>query len=104
MRDEVERSSRVCHKDRHYLSLQPYVTYRRSEVLEMSNAAVLFATGGSIFAAPALLLLIAALSRSLLRRSPPLDRNDGSSSRSASAATDTPLEIKHLGVRAEPEP
>src|SRR5271169_4481499 len=33
---------------------------------------------------------------------PPLDRDDGSSSRSASAAPDTPLEIEHLGLRAKP--
>jgi hypothetical protein len=79
----------------------------------MADAAVLFATVASIFAAPALALLIAplvrrlsdpVLSRSHLPCSPPLDRNDGSFPRSASAAPDAPLEIKHLGLRAEPEP
>ena len=69
----------------------------------MDETAVLLATAASIFGAPALLLLIAPLSRLLLRCSPPLDRNDGSSPRAASAAPDAPLEIKHLGLSAEPE-
>ena len=35
---------------------------------------------------------------------PPLDRHDRSSPRSASAAPDAPLEIRHLGLTVEPEP
>jgi hypothetical protein len=35
---------------------------------------------------------------------PPLDRDDRPSLRAASAAPDAPLEIKHLGLRAEGEP
>jgi len=34
----------------------------------------------------------------------PLDRNDGSSPRSASAAPDARPQVEHLGLRAEPEP
>jgi hypothetical protein len=33
---------------------------------------------------------------------PPLDRNDGSSPRSASAAPNALLEVEHLGLRAQP--
>ena len=72
--------------------------------LEMGDAAVLFATAASIFGAPTLFLLIAALVRRSSAPAMPLDRNDGSSPRSASAAPDAPLEIEHLGLRAEPEP
>jgi hypothetical protein len=76
----------------------------------MADTAVLFATAAAIFGTSALVLLIAVrdLRRHARARSSalelPLDRNDGSSPRSASAAPDALLEVEHLGAGAEPEP